>query len=237
MDPFNEVQEDAWSTIGILEEILQKKQRLTVDSSGGGGKGASPTGDLSQDFANNYQELQEIQKDLEQAINISAANPEKFNLTKDDIQQRSDVLHDLQEKIRTIKERWDSPQKQRPVTTMSNRISQDGDETYLENPFLDQMTQYQQQEIIGEQDLQLGSIHDTMKNLNQQATIMGDELEQQGYMLDELDTELDHVANKLTRGVKRVNIFIENNKERASNWCIGMLVVALCILLILVIAI
>lgn len=224
MDPFNEVQDDAWSTIATLEEILRRKQA----------HGVAP--ELAQDFSNNYQELKEIQTDLEQALAISAADPERFHLGKDDVERRREILHELLDKLVSIKRRWETPQKQ-AVTTMANRISQDDGGDTPENPFLDQMTQYQQQEMIGEQDLQLGSIHDTMKNLNQQAAIMGDELEQQGYMLDELDTELDHVGSKLNRGVKRVNVFIEKNKERASDWCIGILVVALCILLILVIAV
>ena len=117
---------------------------------------------------------------------------------------------------------------------MSNRISQDGQEDEDIDPFSadSAMTSYQQQELIQEQDL-LDDIHQTMMNLNQQAAIMGDELEEQGFMLDELDYEMDNVDNKLQRGMKSINIFLERNKETASNWCIGILVVVLCVLLVL----
>ncbi|KAM9923698.1 hypothetical protein OXX59_005002, partial [Metschnikowia pulcherrima] len=47
---------------------------------------------------------------------------------------------------------------------------------------------------------------------------------------------MDSVGNKVSRGLRRVNYVIEKNKETASNWCIGILVVVLCILLVVLIA-
>lgn len=226
MDPFNEVQDDAWSTIGVLQGILHQRQTRKGNIT-----------DLQLDFNNNYQEFQEIFRDLEQAIAISELQPSKFGLTNDSLIQRRAVLGELKSKVSSIQNEWDN-KREREVTTMSNRISQDA-----ENPFLDQFTDQgeqgtslQQQEVIQEQDLQLDSIHETMKNLNQQANLMGLELEEQGFMLDQLDGEIDHVGGKLLRGMKRVNNILERNKERASDWCIGILVFALCILLVLVIA-
>ncbi|KAK7686879.1 hypothetical protein QCA50_009955 [Cerrena zonata] len=101
---------------------------------------------------------------------------------------------------------------------MSNRISQDddngpfGDENRIDREF----NQYQQQEMINSQDLQLDSLHRTMQNLNQQATMMGSELEDQTYMLEDLDQEMDVVGNKLQRGMRRVRWVLENNKGGAT---------------------
>ncbi|CCG24090.1 Tlg1 protein [Candida orthopsilosis Co 90-125] len=230
MDPFNDVKDDAYSVVGRLESLIS--QRIS---------GQPPTTEQSQDFDNNYEELQEMRDDLQSALEQSAKNPTQFNLTSGDISQRQAVLQDLNRRISHLLQSWDN-KKLRDVTTMSNRISQDD-----ENPFnidtdnggggTENMTTYQQQELIQEQDYQLDDIHKTMMNLNQQATMMGDELDDQGYMLDELDVEMDHVGNKLGRGMKRLNIFIERNKETASNWCIGILAVVLCILLVLLIVV
>ncbi|ABN67136.2 member of the syntaxin family of t-snares [Scheffersomyces stipitis CBS 6054] len=241
MDPFNEVKEDAWNTVASLESLLRSSAAV----------GGPPPPDTILDFNNNYQELQEIYDDLKQAIAISESSPEKYQLSSADIAARKAVLGDLQNNIADIKSQWDSiisrngsstppagSRKQREVTTMSNRISQDDESSSNpENPFNDQFNQFQQQELIQEQDVQLDSIHETMKNLNMQAQLMGSELEEQGFMLDELDNDLDNVDNKLRRGLNRVNLFIEKNRERGSDWCIGILAVVLFILLILVIAI
>lgn len=224
MDPFNEVKEDAYNSIRTLENIINSRPN-----------GQPPTSDQQYDFENNYQELQEIYQDLQQALSISEAPPAKFNLSDLDISNRKSILLDLDNKIIQLQNSWNTKQY-RDVTTMSNRISQDGIGDDGDNPFNESgMTSYQQQELIQEQDNQLDDIHQTMMNLNQQAAIMGNELEEQGFMLDELDYELDNVDNKLQRGMKRINIFLERNKETASNWCIGILVVVLCVLLVVLI--
>lgn len=229
MDPFNEVQEDALQQINKLNKFINDTGIVTEDS--------------KLDFINNYQELEETIEDLNQAISISEANPNQFNLTQQDISKRHEILKDLQAKMREVNSLWDNkandPKRQREVTTMSNRISQDtsNDPFSDRNKINNEFDQFQQQEVIREQDTHLDSIHQTMYNLNQQAMIMGGELEDQGFMLDDLDQDLDRTSSKLERGLKRVNFVIEKNRERASDWCIGILVVALCVLLILVIAV
>ncbi|EGV66353.1 hypothetical protein PSN45_003039 [Yamadazyma tenuis] len=228
IDPFTDVEEDAWSQIRVLDSIILNADIITEE--------------LKLDFSNGFQELEEIITDLNEALNVSQANPQQFQLTVADIENRHGVLEKLEKKKRSLssiwKEKTNDSKRSRPVTAMSNRISQDGS-----NPFTDQhkidgeFEQFQQQEMIRDQDLQLDTIHETMRNLNQQAMIMGSELEDQGMMLDELDTNLDRVDNRLQRGLKRVNWIIEKNKERGSDWCIGILVVALVVLLILLIAV
>lgn len=225
IDPFNDVEEDAWQQILLLETLILKTDVITEN--------------LKLDFNNGYQELQEIISDLTEALVVSETNPDQFKLTQAEIKDRHLVLDKLQKKMADLQSTWQtkttSSRRPREVTTMSNRISQDG-----ANPFGDQnridseFQQFQQQQIIQEQDLQLDSIHETMRNLNEQAMIMGSELEDQGAMLDELDQDLDRVDGRLQRGLKRVNWIIEKNKERGSDWCIGILVVALVVLLVLI---
>ena len=145
-----------------------------------------------------YQDLNETLQDLSQAVTVSEANPEKFQLNPTDITNRKQVLKELEVKIRSLQNDWQTkladPNRQREITTMSNRISQDN--TGQDNPFNDRNTvdsefeQFQQQEYIQNQDLQLDSIHQTMHNLNQQATMMGSELEEQGFMLEGLDQDI-----------------------------------------------
>lgn len=223
MDPFKEVEEDCWGQINSLTDFINSTSVISEDA--------------KLDFANNYQELEETLEDLRQAVKILESNPVQFNLTSSDIVYRKQTLKQLLQKINLLQSDWEAkekhPHRQREVTTMSNRISQDGGNPFSETNRIDlEFNQFQQQELIQSQDLQLDQIHQTMQSLNQQATLMGGELEDQGYMLDELDHEMDTVGNKLQRGLKRVNYVIEKNRETASNWCIGILMVVLCILLL-----
>lgn len=228
MDPFKEVEEDCWSQIHSLGTFVKRSFHITDEA--------------KLDFHNNYEELTETLEDLKQAVQISESNPSQFNLSSSEIVNRKQILSQLQLKIAGLKNEWDErvkyPQRQREITTMSNRISQDEDR---EGPSSDsrridrEFNQFQEQEAIQNQDLQLDSIHETMRNLNQQAQMMGGELEEQGFMLDELDQDMDTVGSKLQRGLKRVNYVIEKNRDTASNCCIGVLVVVLVILLVLLI--
>lgn len=223
MDPFNEVKDDAYSTIHTLEALIRNTTAITPE--------------VKIDYSNNIQELNEIYKDLEQAVNISANDPQKYKLTTQDVNERKEILQTLNSNIDRLKEDWNTKLRaKREVTTMSNRISQDGD-----NPFSDQyalkMSEFQQQQVFQEQDLQLDAIHETMQNLNKQAQLMGGELEDQAMMLDNLDEEMDNTEHKMQRGLKAIEYVLIKNKDKASDWCIGLLVVALCVLLIIVIAV
>lgn len=226
MDPFNEVQDDAWNTLATLQSLIGRR------------KSSKDSGGLASDFDNNWQELEEIYTDLELAVQMSAKNPDRFQLTEHDIVNRQKILLDLGQRMEVAKQDWHhadtnrlSPQE---VTLMSNRLSYDDD-----NPFSDANAteghSWQEQQMLQEQDLQLDLIHQTMHNLNQQAQLMGSELESQGFMLDDLDRDMDTMDSKMQRGMKRINRFIEKNKELASNWCIGILIVVLVVLLVLVV--
>lgn len=72
--------------------------------------------------------------------------------------------------------------------------------------------QQRQVEIMTEQDEALDGVFKTVGNLRQQADVMGRELEEQGEMLDEVDTLTDKLGGKLTGGMKRLNTIVKKNE-------------------------
>ena len=82
----------------------------------------------------------------------------------------------------------------------------DGDDPYGE------FEAQQQVEIMHEQDEQLDGVFRTVGVLRNQAEDMGRELEDQGHMLDEVDTLADRVGGKLQNGVKKVGSIIKKNE-------------------------
>ena len=70
----------------------------------------------------------------------------------------------------------------------------------------------QQVEMMHEQDEQLDGVFKTVGVLRNQAEDMGRELEEQGQMLDEVDTLADRVGGKLQNGVKKVGYIIKKNE-------------------------
>lgn len=111
----------------------------------------------------------------------------------------------------------------------------------------------QQIEMMHEQDEQLDGVFRTVGNLRTQAEDMGRELEEQGVLLDEVDTLADRVGGKLQIGVKKVGHIIKKNEgllksyvegnmallmviltDTVSSCCIAILIFVLILLLILV---
>lgn len=230
MDPFAEVENDCWQQVHKLERFIERRGAITEE--------------MKADFVNGFQELQETVNDLSQAVSISEANPARFHLQEADLRSRRKTQKHLESKIEQLNNQWSNIVKQnaareREVTTMSNRISQDDQET----PFADsgaqgdQLQRQQEQEYIRGQDLQLDGIHETMKRLNQQASTMGIELEDQGVMLDDFGEEVSLVGQKIQRGMSRVSYVLERNRDKASNCCIGLLILILIILLVVLVAV
>ena len=69
-------------------------------------------------------------------------------------------------------------------------------------------------EIMHEQDEQLDGVFRTVGNLRQQANDMGRELEEQGQLLDEVDTITDRVGGRLQTGIKKVGWVIKKNEGK-----------------------
>ncbi|CAL9727677.1 t-SNARE affecting a late Golgi compartment protein 1 [Monosporozyma unispora] len=90
-----------------------------------------------------------------------------------------------------------------------------------------------QEQMLQEQDVHLDNIHHTMQNLHLQAQTMGEELEDQGQLLDDLDTNFDSVTNKLNRSRRQLEWVYEKNKEKFNDCCIILLIIALIVLLVL----
>ncbi|AEY98059.1 FAFR375Wp [Eremothecium gossypii FDAG1] len=93
-----------------------------------------------------------------------------------------------------------------------------------------------QEQLLREQDSHLDSIHHTMQTLHLQASSMGDELQDQSVLLRDLEGGMDSVAARLARGRRRLQWIYEQNSDRYNDCCIGLLIAALAVLLLLAFA-
>jgi member of the syntaxin family of t-SNAREs len=69
-----------------------------------------------------------------------------------------------------------------------------------------------QLQMMHEQDEQLDDVFKTVGNLNSQAADIGRELEDQGVMLDEVNTVVDRVGGKLQNGMQKLGYVIRRNE-------------------------
>lgn len=91
----------------------------------------------------------------------------------------------------------------------------------------------QQQYMMREQDQHLDGVFQTVDTLRRQAGDMGRELEEQVEMLEATDRLADRVGGRLQTGMDKLRYVVRHNEDRLSSWCIGLLILVLCILLVL----
>jgi t-SNARE syntaxin family protein len=210
MDPFIEVLQDAQQQCKTIAQLI----RTTVVSE-----------ESTRDFENNMQELHETITDLKESIESSKSDPEFFKITQETIGERETIVNGLNKQYQEIEAQWE----QKKTSTTTTPFTQD-EETA-------QFNQVQQQEIIREQDEHLDGVYVSMQTINQQARAMGNELEEQAFIMEELEGDLDRITGRIGRGLKRVEHVIRMNQDTASNCCIGLLIVALIVLLVMVIVV
>jgi t-SNARE syntaxin family protein len=226
MDPFNEVLADAQNQQQSLSDLLGKLTQVTEEH--------------STDFQNNLQELHETIQDLKESVDSTRAEPELFGLTAQEITSRAGIVAKLEESYSNLETQWESKRNVAGSASTTNAFKrfeegkQPGEDAEGEEQHI-QHSQRLQQEYIREQDQHLDGVYTSMQTINQQARAMGSELEEQAYIMEDLESDLDRVGTKVGRGLKRVEHVIRANQERASDCCIGLLIVALIVLLVLVV--
>ncbi|KAH3678442.1 hypothetical protein WICMUC_001459 [Wickerhamomyces mucosus] len=222
MDPFTEVQQDAEQQQKNIQSFLSKHSVISKDT--------------EADFTNNMQELQETIKDLEDSIRQIEKNPDFFKISPVEISKRHQIVSKLNEEYHSLQSQWDSKANNTPSNPFKRYGEEDSDDKFdIDEESNVGFNEYQQQEILREQDQHLDGVYVSMQTINEQARAMGNELEEQAFIIDDLDQDIDRVGGKIQRGMKRVEYVIRKNQERASDCCIGLLIVALIVLLVMVI--
>ncbi|KAI0461651.1 hypothetical protein LJB42_004723 [Komagataella kurtzmanii] len=168
MDPFNDVYKDAVSQVNQLDGIINNLTPKNINQSN------------IDDIENNKQELNETIQDLRDTVRIIRENNDNYNISEKELDERIAKVDKISATFQQLNLHWNDKLAKRPkeVTTMANRISQDYGN---ENPFNNDTAfqEFQQQEVLREQDQHLDSVYNTMQNIHLQASTMGTELEDQ----------------------------------------------------------
>ncbi|EXJ93571.1 syntaxin-t-SNAREs [Capronia coronata CBS 617.96] len=241
-DPFLEVQTDVLSTLQSTRHLFSSYLRIRTLST----SAASPELQQSRaDLQANLEALTADLADLLESVSAAETDPYRFGLDVAEVQRRRQFVKDVGDEVEGMRRELEGVTADShiagPTSATSGRLpaptafeddadSDDGNDPY--GAFEAQ----QQATIMAEQDEQLDGVFQTVGVLRSQAEDMGRELEEQGHLLDEVDTLADRVGGKLSVGVKKVGEVIRKNEESVSSCCIGVLIIVLIILLVLVIA-
>lgn len=229
MDPFTEVLQDAEQQLSNLSQVL--------------GQG-SFSEESKHDFDSKLLELQETIEDLKESIESSKADPEFFKITPETIKEREDIVGNLSSQYDKLSSQWSelgNTKNLAPFKRFEGDADGDHEADTSNTDGVDTDTArfnaMQQQQMLREQDEHLDGVYASMQTIQHQARAMGTELEEQAFIMEDLEGELDRIGSKVGRGLKRVDHFIRSNQETASDCCIGLLIVALIVLLVLVVVV
>lgn len=231
-----DVQSQLASTRQLFTSYLRIRS-LTTD------RGHSTTPELKSaliDLEASLESLGEDVTDLSGAVSAAEEEPGRFGLGAAEVGRRRRAVDEVKGEIEDMMEELakGGPGASRgggrggdelpdPGSFALDDEGGEGDDHYAE------FEHRQQEQMMREQDQNLDGVFQTVGNLRRQAGDMGRELEEQSGMLDVVDEVADRVGGRLKSGVRKLGDVARRNEDTLSSCCIGVLIFALIILLVL----
>ncbi|ORY83142.1 syntaxin 6, N-terminal-domain-containing protein [Protomyces lactucae-debilis] len=214
-DPFIEVRDEVEVNLEQAALLLDSHKRIAATSA----PDSAEVVQTLEDFDATIQDIQQDIADLEESIAAAAGQPEKYNLTAQEVERRQGFIRNTKLDVKRLQE--SIKKGHAPVDQDVEMSDEEEDQAYA-------------QQVMAEQDEQLDSVFDTVGTLRMQANEMGQELSTQAEILHEFEEAVDKSAGKLKRGLKGIESFLKKNEETKSNCCIVLLIVILLVLLVMV---
>jgi t-SNARE syntaxin family protein len=159
--------------------------------------------------------LQTDVEDLVETVKAVESDPYSFGLQIEEVRRRRKLVDEVGDEVLKM---HDELMKMVQDTQGKGKGATNG--SYLPDPstfddeddYATEFEHHRQQELMQEQDVVLDGVLHTVGNLRQQADVFGRELEEQGQLLDEVDTVADRVGGKLQTGMRRIGQVIKQNE-------------------------
>jgi t-SNARE syntaxin family protein len=172
------------------------------------------------------QTLRDLNQDLEDLVESVKAvehDPYRFGLEIDEVERRRTLVKDVGDEIESMR---DELQHTIQDARNTGKSAANGDtlpdpDSFEEEDNYAAFEQEQQVTMMHEQDQALDGVFRTVGNLRQQADDMGRELEEQGEMLNDVDSVADRVGGKLQTGLQKVGSVIKKNEGMSAATAVG----------------
>ncbi|XP_010853827.1 PREDICTED: syntaxin-10 [Bison bison bison] len=182
--------------------------------------------------------------DSTRRIRIVEANPGKFKLPAGDLQERKVFVQRMRESVQEMKDHMVSPAAiafmernnremltGKPAILKSSSDLLDASVVSTTSRYIEEQ-QATQQLILDQQDQQLEMVSGSISVLKHMSGRVGEELDEQGIMLDAFAQEMDHTQSRMD-GVLRKMAKISHMTSDRRQWC--AIVVLLGVLLLVLV--
>lgn len=172
-------------------------------------------------------------EDLEETVAIVEKNPKKFKIDEKEIKSRKAFIEQSKNEVKCMKEAIleskAKNKKMRPSSMELFNSSRTAKYTSLRNEvespvrrLLDH-TQQQQQELMVTQDEELEGIQTSVGTLKSMSKQIGNELDEQSVMLDDLGHDMDNTESKIDGALKKMAKVLHMSNDRRQWMAIGAL--------------
>ncbi|PSS02387.1 t-SNARE [Coniella lustricola] len=252
-DPFLQVQQDVLAQMEATRPLFASYLRIrSLSTTHASPELAAARTDLEAALTILAEDL----SDLIASVQAMEANPSQFGLSTHEVTRRKRLVQEIGGEVEDMRDELakggsgsgagTSSGKRKSGGGMASDLPDpsafavddgDGDvddgEGHGPEDYAAEFEQQQVQQMFREQDVQLDGVYQTVDTLRRQAGDMGRELEEQREMLEHTDRLADRVGGRLQTGMDKLNYIVRHNEDRLSSWCIGLLILILCILLVL----
>ncbi|KAJ1311702.1 hypothetical protein OPQ81_010175 [Rhizoctonia solani] len=174
-------------------------------------------------------------EDLEESVRIvEETGGRLFGVEETEVMARRKYVVYVRNQIETMRKEVNASVPLKSPSTAQMRHSPSIDA----GPHEDDQAEWsrlEQQLEVQRQESTLDTISGTLHTLATQASLIGQEVGEHNELLSELEANVDRSGSKLDSAMKKMKHFIRETEETKSGWCIGILIVILCVLLLAVI--
>eukprot|EP00730_Choanoeca_flexa_P014275 TRINITY_DN6181_c0_g1_i3.p1 TRINITY_DN6181_c0_g1~~TRINITY_DN6181_c0_g1_i3.p1 ORF type:complete len:248 (+),score=52.04 TRINITY_DN6181_c0_g1_i3:100-843(+) len=237
-DPFLVVKEEVEASIKNAKSLYERWQALYNDKRADEDEFKWTTKELRTTLKGIEWDLD----DLGETVAIVEREPERFNLPASEIEARKRFIRQTGEMVKEYVAAT-SPQRIKARNESESRDALLGSSKYsryekLEKEiqddnqgFIDDQHQTQTM-IMREQDQQLSEVGQTIGVLKQMGTMIGDELDDQADLLEDMDNEMTSTSDRLTGVLKKLDKTLNITRDGKQSCLICLLLIILMILII-----
>ncbi|EGD72394.1 hypothetical protein PTSG_00414 [Salpingoeca rosetta] len=237
-DPYFVVKEEVENSIANAERLYARWQRMFTSRSADDAEFKHTTEQLKT----NIKSIEWDLEDLAETVSIAMREPHKFNLSQSELSNRNDFIETSKQKLKALKDgtsdaRIKAKQEKDQRSDLMGRSKYSRyekleREIQAENQgFIDDQQQSQQM-VMREQDTQLQEVGQTIGVLKNMGIMIGDELDEQNDMLEEMDEEMTSTSDRLRGTLKKLDRTLAITRDGKQSCCICLLLLTLIVLII-----
>ncbi|XP_032121632.1 syntaxin-10 isoform X1 [Sapajus apella] len=241
-DPFFVVRGEVQKAVNTARGLYQRWCELLQESAAVGREELDWT---TNELRNGLRSIEWDLEDLEETIGIVEANPGKFKLPAGDLQERKVFVERMREAVQEMKDHMVSPTAVaflernsremlvgKPAAQKSPSDLLDASAVSATSRYIEEQ-QATQQLIMDQQDQQLEIVSGSIRVLKHMSGRVGEELDEQGIMLDAFAQEMDHTQSRMDGVLRKMAKVSHMTSDRRQWYAIAVLVGVLLLILIL----